>query len=194
LIRVMTSKTGKDIEEKPESELISLASEGDAEAFGLLYERYIDQIYNYIYFRTSNGKDAEDLCSRVFLRALRHIEKYEDRGFPFSAWLYRIAHNLVVNWYRDSNWTEDLSLVEKYPAPTTVGSVEERIEDRDETEKLMEIISDLPDERRELLILKHVEGMTNAEIGEIMDRTEGAIKALYHRTLESLRDDYGVTG
>jgi RNA polymerase sigma-70 factor (ECF subfamily) len=58
----------------------------------------------------------------------------------------------------------------------------------------MEIISDLPDERRELLILKHVEGMTNAEIGEIMDRTEGAIKALYHRTLESLRDDYGVTG
>jgi RNA polymerase sigma-70 factor (ECF subfamily) len=190
----MTSKTGRDVEEKSESELISLASEGDPEAFGLLYERYIDQIYNYIYFRTSNGKDAEDLCSRVFLRALRHIKRYEDRGYPFSAWLYRIAHNLVVNWYRDSNRTEDLSLVEKYPAPTTVGSVEDRIEDRDETEKLMEIISDLPDDRRELLILKHVEGMTNAEIGEIMDRTEGAIKALYHRTLESLRDDYGVIG
>ena len=188
----MSISNGKGIGSKPETELISLASEGDVEAFGALYERYIDQIYNYIYYRTSNGADAEDLCSRVFIRALRHIERYEDRGYPFSAWLYRIAHNLVVNWYRDRERADEVPLVEQYPPPTMAGSVEERIEKKDEKDQLLEVIDSLPEDRRELLILKHVEGLTNLEIGQIMDRTEGAIKALYHRTLESLRDDYDL--
>ena len=186
----MSSNPGSDLEIKSESELIELASDGDAEAFGALYEKYVDQIYNYIYFRTSNGKDAEDICSRVFLRALNHIERYEDRGYPFSAWLYRIAHNLVVNWYRDSERSDEISLLDQYPPPTMDGSVEEKIEKMDETAALLGIIHGLPEDRKELLVLKHVEGLTNIEIGEIMDRTEGAIKALYHRTLESLRDDY----
>ncbi len=188
----MSSTTEIGLATKSESDLISLATEGNSEAFGILYEKYIDQIYNYIYFRTSNGKDAEDICSRVFLRALRHIERYEDRGYPFSAWLYRIAHNLVVNWYRDSDRTDEVPLAEQYPPPTVDGTVEERIEMQDEEDRLMAIINSLPDDRKELLILKHVEGLTNFEIGEIMDRTEGAVKALYHRTLESLRDDYGL--
>jgi RNA polymerase sigma-70 factor (ECF subfamily) len=188
----MSSEIELDLGNKSESDLISLASSGDAEAFGVLYEKYIDQIYNYIYFRTSNGKDAEDICSRVFIRALKHIERYEDRGYPFSAWLYRIAHNLVVNWYRDSERTEEIPLTEQYPPPTIDGSVEGNIEKQDEEEHLMSIINNLPADRKELLILKHVEGLTNFEIGQIMDRTEGAIKALYHRTLESLRDDYGL--
>jgi len=188
----MSSRTNKDLSEKTESELISLATDGNSEAFGALYEKYIDQIYNYIYYRTSNGKDAEDLCSRVFIRALHHIERYEDRGYPFSAWLYRIAHNLVVNWYRDKERSQEISLSEQYPTPAVNGSVEERIEKEDEKHSLLKIIEKLPDDRKELLILKHVEGLTNYEIGQIMDRTEGAIKALYHRTLESLRDDYGL--
>lgn len=177
---------------KAESDLISLASSGDSEAFGALYEKYIDQIYNYIYYRTSNGKDAEDLCSRVFIRALNHIERYEDRGYPFSAWLYRIAHNLVVNWYRDQDRVDEISLTDYYPPPRMEGNVEGRIEKTDEKKALLRVIATLPEDRKELLILKHVEGLTNAEIGQIMDRTEGAIKALYHRTLESLRDSYGL--
>ena len=185
----MSSITKTDLSE---SELISLASEGDADAFGALYIKYIDQIYNYIYFRTSNGKDAEDICSRVFIRALNHIERYEDRGYPFSAWLYRIAHNLVVNWYRDRERSDEIPLEEQYPPPTMDGNVEERIEKEDDKDLLMAIIHGLSEDRKELLILKHVEGLTNYEIGQIMDRTEGAIKALYHRTLESLRDDYGL--
>jgi RNA polymerase sigma-70 factor (ECF subfamily) len=188
----MNGTADGDIENRSESELISLATEGNSEAFGALYNKYIDKIYNYIYYRTSNGKDAEDICSRVFLRALNHIENYEDRGYPFSAWLYRIAHNLVVNWYRDSDRTDEIPLAEQYPPPTVNGNVEEKLEDMDETEQLLEVIRRLPEDRVELLILKHVEGMTNAEIGEIMDKTEGAIKALYHRTLEALRDDYGL--
>jgi RNA polymerase sigma-70 factor (ECF subfamily) len=189
---VMSSTTGSDPDLVVESELISLACEGDTDAFGSLYEKYIDQIYNYIYYRTSNAKDAEDICSRVFVRALHHIERYEDRGYPFSAWLYRIAHNLVVNWYRDRERSDEISLADQYPPPTMDGNVEDRIEEHDDNELLLEIIQGLPDDRKELLILKHVEGLTNTEIGQIMDRTEGAIKALYHRTLESLRDDYAL--
>jgi RNA polymerase sigma-70 factor (ECF subfamily) len=186
----MSNNGNVDLSGVEEGELISLATDGNSEAFGALYERYIDQIYNYIYYRTSNGKDAEDLCSRVFIRALNHIERYEDRGYPFSAWLYRIAHNLVVNWYRDQDKSNEISLSDQYPPPTMDGSVEDRIERADENEALLQVIADLPEDRKELLILKHVEGLTNSEIGQIMDRTEGAIKALYHRTLESLRDDY----
>src|SRR5512138_1592934 len=73
----------------------------DATAFGELYERYVKKIYNYVYYRTGNHHDAEDLTSRVFFRALGHIGNYTDRGVPFSAWLYRIAHNLIANWHRD---------------------------------------------------------------------------------------------
>ena len=189
---VMSSRENGDLPGNNESELISLATNGNADAFGALYDKYIDQIYNYIYYRTSNSKDAEDLCSRVFIRALHHIERYEDRGYPFSAWLYRIAHNLVINWYRDREKAEEISLSDHYPPPRMEGSVEDRIEKEDETNALLKVIEHLPEDRKELLILKHVEGLTNTEIGQIMDRTEGAIKALYHRTLESLRDEYGL--
>lgn len=189
MISVMT---GRQKNERSESEIIQRATEGDSNAFGQLYEKYIDDIYSYVYYRTSDTKEAEDLTSRVFLRALRHIENYEDRGYPFSAWLYRIAHNLVVNWYRDNDRKEEVSLVDQYPPPSTKGVMETRLQKKDERQKLMGIIRELPHDRQQLIILKHVEGLTNKEIGEIMERTEGAIKALYHRTLVSLRDDYGV--
>ncbi len=178
--------------ESSESELIERATKGDATAFGRLYEKYIDQIYNYVYYRTSGIQEAEDLTSRVFLRALKHIEDYEDRGYPFSAWLYRIAHNLVVNWYRDHDRVDEVPIVDQYPPPSVEVGMESRLQKEDEREELMEIIRELPQDRQQLIILKHVEGLTNQEIGEIMDRTEGAIKALYHRTLVSLRDEYGV--
>ena len=80
----------------------------DPSAFGLVYERYITKIYNYVYYRVGNHHDAEDLTSRVFYRALTHIKDYSDRGVPFSAWLYRIAHNLVANWHRDHARRQDL--------------------------------------------------------------------------------------
>ncbi len=88
------------LSELDESALVELAKD-DEDAFGELYGRYVKRIYNYVYYRTGNHHEAEDLTARVFQRALQHIPTYEDRGVPFSAWLYRIAHNLVVNWHRD---------------------------------------------------------------------------------------------
>src|SRR5512147_1353046 len=92
--------------------MLSQAAQGDGDAFGALYARYVGRIYNYIYYRTGNTYDAEDLTERVFMRALRHIVNYRNRGLPFSAWLYRIAHNLVANWHRDNSRRKEIPLDE----------------------------------------------------------------------------------
>ncbi len=169
-------------------ELVELAK-GDQDAFGELYERYVKKIYNYIYYRTTNHHDAEDLTARVFHRAMSHIAGFEDKGVPFQAWLYRIAHNLVANWHRDRGRRKIIPLDEFVAASLRTETPDRAAEDLEEQDQLMAAIKRLPEERQQLLILKFVERLPNAEIGEIMDRTEGAIKSLYHRTLSALRDD-----
>lgn len=159
----------------------------DKEAFAPLYERYVDKIYRYIYYRTGNEADAEDLTARVFFRALLHIGDYEERGHPFSAWLYRIAHNLVANWHRDHSRHPVLTLEDMASWQVKEKGPEAMATLLDDKEALLDAIRRLPADRRELLILKFVEQLTNAEIGAIMGRSEGAIKSLYHRTLVSLR-------
>ncbi len=170
-----------------ESALIERAK-NDREAFGRLYERYVDRIYNYVYYRTGNAQDAEDLTARIFYRAIRHIGNYQDQGAPFAAWLYRIARNMIANWYRDSKRDRLLPLESAYGRGDGNGP-EAAIELMEDREALLAAIRQLPPERQELLILKFVERLPNAEIGQIMGRTEGAIKLLYYRTLRSLRQD-----
>jgi RNA polymerase sigma-70 factor (ECF subfamily) len=174
--------------QESESTLIARAKE-DPEAFGALYERYVDKIYNYIYYRVGNKQNAEDLTARTFYKALKHLPGYEDRGAPFSAWLYRIAHNLVANWHRDHSRRQMIALdnlVLRAPKERGPASKTEKM---DEEDVLMEAVRRLADDRQQLIVLKHVEGMTNAEIGEVMGRTEGAIKSLYHRALVALREE-----
>jgi RNA polymerase sigma-70 factor, ECF subfamily len=177
-----------DYAELSDVELAELAK-SDQEAFGELYKRYVDKIYNYIYYRTSNQHDAEDLTARVFFRAMAHIKNYTDRGVPFQAWLYRIAHNLVANWHRDRGRRKIIPLDEFVTSTLRSEAPDRYTEDQEEREQLMKAIRHLPPERQQLLVLKFVEHYSNAEIGEIMDRTEGAIKSLYHRTLLALRDE-----
>ncbi len=169
----------------------------DVAAYGILYERYVRRIYNYIYYRTGNRHDAEDLTARVFHRALLHVGGFEDKGVPFSAWLYRIAHNLVANWHRDMSRRPVVTLDERIAVSGSSAHPEAEAIQREEREMLLSLVRDLPPDRQQLLILKFVERLSNAEIGEIMGRTEGAIKSLYHRTLSSLReqvdqDDDGI--
>jgi RNA polymerase sigma-70 factor (ECF subfamily) len=151
---------------------------------------YVGRIYNYVYYRTGNPSDAEDLTARVFFRAMHHIINYQDRGLPFSAWLYRIAHNLVANWHRDNSRRPEIPLDDGL---LTRHSAEDHPEvallQNEERERLLRLIRRLPPDRQQLLILKFVEHLSNAEIGQIMGRTEGAVKSLYHRTLLALRDE-----
>lgn len=177
-----------DFSEIDDIELIQRSAEEPA-AFGELYERHVKRIYNYIYYRTSNHHDAEDLTARVFQRALRHAAGFEDKGVPVSAWLYRIAHNLVANFHRDRSRKPVVPLEDRDFTSEVGAHPEARAITSDDIEMLMEHVHSLPEDRQQLLILKFVERLPNAEIGEIMGRTEGAIKSLYHRTLNSLRDE-----
>lgn len=173
------------IEEKA---LIERARE-DKEAFGQLYEIYFDRIFNYVYYRTGNAADAEDLTAKIFVRAMKHIPRYEDKGVPFSAWLYRIAHNLVANWHRDNSRRQIIALDDITHWHVGDESPEFATQLMEDKTLLLGAIRRLPSDRQELLILKFVERLSNAEIGDIMGRSEGAIKSLYHRTLLSLRED-----
>jgi RNA polymerase sigma-70 factor, ECF subfamily len=175
--------------ELSEDDSIRLAAEGDTDAFSKLYERYVTRIYNYIFYRTGNPSEAEDLTSRVFHRALHHIQHYDNRGIPFSAWLYRIAHNLVANWHRDNSRRKEVPLDDYTQHPHRAQMPEASVVDNQEMEDLLKVIRHMPPERQQLLILKFVEGMSNAEVATIMMRSEGAIKSLYHRTLMALRDE-----
>lgn len=177
-----------NFKELGDGELVALAKE-DKAAFGELYERYLRKIYSYVYYRTGNVHDAEDLTAKVFIRALSHISNYVEKGVPFQAWLYRIAHNLVANWHRDQGRRKIIAL-DDYVVHSLKSEAPDRLsEDREERNQLLEAFRRLPEDRQQLILLKFVERMSNAEIGAIMGRTEGAIKSLYHRTLLALREE-----
>jgi len=179
--------------ELPEPKLIELARR-DSEAFGELYRRTVDRIYTYIYYRTGNAADAEDLTARTFHQALSNLHRYTDQGVPFVAWLYRIAHNLVANHHRSrSRWRttplDDLELTGK-PAenPERAAEVSER------KQALWSAIRRQPEDRQRLLILKFADRLSNEEIGQLMGRTESSIKSLYFRTLKALKADLEARG
>lgn len=171
---------------------LQLSAQGDKEAFGVLYERYITRIYSYVYYRTGSECDAEDLTAKVFHRAYNHIGSYVNNGVPFSAWLYRIAHNLVANWHRDNSRKKEIPLDEHPDIIHNNQQPETEVIQGQEVEQLMKILRKLPPERQQLLILKFVDQLSNAEVGIIMGRSEGAIKSLYHRTLYGLKDDVNI--
>lgn len=174
--------------------IIERAINGDDEAFSLLYQENLKKIYNYIYYRTGNSHDAEDLTARVFQRALNHISKYKKTNVPFSAWLYRIAHNLVANWHRDNSRRKEVPLEEQTELRNKQEIPEKEIEAHQEIEFLLKAIHQLSHDRQMVLILKYVEDLSNKEIGDIMRKSEGAIKSLYHRTLLELREYLEISG
>ncbi len=171
-----------------EQALIRKAQE-DPEAFGELYSLYVGRIYAYHFQHTGNRADAEDLTSRTFYRVLRHLPRYRDQGLPFSAWLFRIAHNLQANWYRDRERHPLIVLNEEWDEHTVeVDAPEHAVERQALQKQLEELIRTLPVEQREVLALKFGAQMSNAEIAAVLGRTESAIKSLYHRILLRLRE------
>ena len=159
----------------------------DPAAFSFLYECYVDKIYNYIYYRIHNHQDAEDLTAGVFQRALDKIDTYKDKGYPFSAWLYTIAHNLVANWHRDEQKCQTIPLEQVSMVSSQNGNPFQTTVKKEKVGLLAQSIKTLSPVRQQLLTLKFIEGETNAEIGRILNRSEGAVKSLYHRTMVSLK-------
>jgi RNA polymerase sigma-70 factor, ECF subfamily len=172
-----------------EEDALQLAIQGDGEAFSFLYEKYVNKIFSYIYYRTGNTSDAEDLTARVFQRAMGRIDRYTQKGVPFSAWLYRIAHNLVANWHRDNGRRQEVALDDQPNLVMSGEHPERQLVSDQEVERLISGIRRLSPERQQLIVLKFVQQLSNAEIAVIMSKSEGAIKSLYHRTLLELRTE-----
>lgn len=172
-----------------ETELINLAKT-DPKAFGQLYERYVERIYSYIYFRVGSINDSEDLTAKVFFKALNSIHRYNHMGLPLSAWLYRIAHNQVANHFRDRSKVKEIPISDlPYPDLTFSGQAPETNALRQQEIRFLQtVINDLPKIKRELIILKFVHKLSNAEIAFYLHRSESAIKSLYHRTLLEIRE------
>jgi RNA polymerase sigma-70 factor (ECF subfamily) len=176
--------------ERESDAALAIRARVDRAAFGELYERYVRRIHSYHYYRCSNQADAEDLTARTFIRALAHIHRYTDRGVPFSAWLFRIAHNLVANWHRDNS---------RRPVSRLEGLIQfagrsddpvEQVEATEAVDEIRSLVKKLPPDRQQLIVMKFASRMTNAQVAAVMGRTEGAIKALLHRTITSLRKDF----
>lgn len=179
---------------KKEEKALINAAKNDPAAFGELYQQYVDRIYNYIFYRTGSIKDAEDLTGRVFFKAMKNIKRYKHMGLPFSAWLYRIAHNLVANFHRDKSRKHEIPLesISGQYFPQSEFHPETKAAQSQEVAQLLSQIRELAPNRQELLILKFVDQLSNAEIGKIMRKSEGAVKSLYHRTLVELREKNAV--
>ena len=161
----------------------------DAE-FSELYRAHLKDVYSYSYYRVGNHHDAEDLTEQTFLQAYRHFERAqrESEGRPLRPWLIRIAHNLAANHYRDRSRKPQTVLDETTPvaAPHTT---EDIVEGRDELKRILEGVTQLPDERREALIMRFALGMDNREIARAMGRSDGATKVLIHRAIRQLEED-----
>lgn len=181
-----------DSQVQDERQLIRRAKEYDPGAFAEIYERYYQRIYNYIYYRVSDGITAEDLCSEVFIKAMEAIESYTFQGVPFSAWLYRIAGNLVIDHYRRRPSQPEMSWEDGRPL-TMDDNPSDRLEQKFDHQELRRAIQGLTADQQQVIILKFVDGLSNSEVAQILGKSEGAVKSLQHRALASLGRLMGET-
>lgn len=171
--------------EQDEDELVRRAANGDADAFGDLYMCHLDDIYRYIFYRVDNQERAEDLTEQVFVKAWEALEGYEQGEYPFSSWLYRIAHNAVIDHYRTKKDEASLESV-SFRLPDETEGPEERLIDKAEARSLHEALKQLSEEKQQLLILRFVQGLPHARVAEILGKSEGACRVMQHRALAAL--------
>ena len=161
--------------------------------FSDLYRAHLRDVYSYSYYRVGNHHDAEDLTEQTFLQAYRHFERAvaESNGRPLRPWLIRIAHNLAANLYRDRA-RRPQTPIEDTATLSAVHTTEDLVEGRDELSRILDGIEELPDDRREALILRFALGMDNREIARAMGRSDGATKVLIHRAIKQLEEIVNV--
>ena len=168
-----------------EQGLVQKAQRHDQEAFAQLYERYFDKIYRYIALKIGNRVEAEDMTQQVFINALHSISSYQWRGFPFSAWLFRIAHNQVVDYLRKKMRQPTLSLNESLTI--SKDNPQKTIEKKMNLEQLVLATRKLTPAQQEVILLRFTGELPIAQVAKIMGKSEGAIKALQHSAIVALR-------
>lgn len=171
-----------------DAQLMALARDGDAEAFGELYERYAQSIYRFLSAHLNDRLDAEDLTGEVFLRVWRTLPSYSEQGVPILAYLFRIARNALIDHYRRTSRSgKEMSLeaspiVDHDPDPGDIAM------SRMERQEVRRILDQLSEDYRNVLILRFLSELSPAETAHVMGRTEGAVRILQHRALAALRE------
>ena len=168
-----------------ERQLVLQAQDGDAEAFGRIYDGYVERIYRFVFFRVDDQQTAEDITSQVFLKAWSNLNRFEFTRTPYIAWLYTIAHNTVIDHYRTRKVTTALEDVQ-LSQPDDAEAVENQIDLTVEMKTIKVAMQSLTDDQQQVLHLRFIEGMSNTEIAQQLGKREGAIRALQMRGLQAL--------
>jgi RNA polymerase sigma-70 factor (ECF subfamily) len=168
--------------------LVQRAQAGDTEAFGELYDRYVDLVYRYVYYRVGSAQVAEDLTSETFLRALRRLSSFTWQGRDVGAWFVTIARNLIADHYKSSRYRLEMTTddVSQSGAPLTQEGPENAVLEAMQNKVLLEAVKQLNAEQQECIVLRFLQGLSVSETAQAMGKNDGAIKALQYRAIRSL--------
>jgi len=171
----------------PETDLVARAQAGNNAAFGSLYERYMDQIYRYVYYRVSDRDEAQDLTETIFVKAWEALPRFRSRGATFRAWLYRIARNAVIDRHRTRKVVVPLEHAQDW-LDIEASSPEAAAETAEEWATLSLALSQLKPRLREVILHRFVNGLSHAETARVMGLRKGHVRVLQHRALNQMRD------
>lgn len=163
-----------------------LAAQRDRGAFAALYRRYVERVYGYCFYLLGDHHDAEDATERTFLAALAAIERYRDEGATFRSWLFRIAHNQLANALR-ARGRDRTAPLDRLPEPSASHEDPARLAGMaDDARRLRTAVGRLSEDRRQVIVLRFVDGLSTKEIGDVLGRSAGAVRVLQHRALRDL--------
>jgi len=169
-----------------EEKLIREAKQGKTESFSKLYDHYLAPIYRFIYLKVNQRETVEDLTHEVFLNAWQNIRSYRLQGFPFSSWLYQIARNRIIDYYRTRKNHVSLENIDP-DIVKTAGSVELALDQEFSLEKITAAIRNLGDDQQDVLLMRFIEDLPHQEIAQILEKSEGAVRLIQHRALNELK-------
>ena len=162
------------------------AAQADRAAFATLYRRYQDRVYGYAFYQLGDHHDAEDVTERIFLAALGALPDFEDQGATFRAWLFRIAHNTIANAHRSRARRRTEPLPEDFERVAPNADPAGQVAMADELREIRRVVTQMPDDRRQVILLRFVDDLSTAEIAAVLDRSPGAVRVLLHRSLKDL--------
>jgi len=188
----MIYKESKNKSEEVES-LVLLAQDGDTNAFSKIYDVFVDQIYKYVFYRVKN-EDAEDLVENVFLKVWENIRQYKSKQKSFSAWVFRIAHNLVIDYYRATRDKNVEILDEAMPDHTREHNPIRVVEGKLDNQVLKTALFKLKKQYQEIIVYKFINEFSNTEIAELIGKSEGSLRILQFRALKALKKELNEMG
>jgi len=175
--------------EKSESKIIKKCQSGGTSEFGALYDKYIKKIYDFVYYKTMHKQTAEDLVSDVFMKALEKIDLFDEKKGTFNSWIYRIARNTVIDYYRTKK--SELNIEDVWDLSSNE-NIDLDTDARMKIEKIQEHLSKLKSEQRDIIVMRLWQGMSHAEIAQVLGKSESSIKMMYSRVMSQMREEVVV--